>query len=199
MKRNVCKAKGVSRFCYGFCRLDDGDSSARSGMARRACIEYEEVIETCMNAPIQNSSDITAKETSLPSTTAHGLDGDDGDGPNPHTFYDDVTTLADEEEPSSFICKDTGNCTNVTPKLCQIFPQLNESCPATCQTCTCKDETDCSHVTDVLCEAHSYIRDECYKTCGVCEDKGNQKMADKPLQSRECCECDFGGCYEFCC
>ena len=134
------------------------------------------------------------------------------------------------EEPSSFICKDTGNCTNVTPKLCQIFPQLNESCPATCQTCTCKDETDCSYVTDVLCEAHSYIRDECHKTCGVCEDKGllcndlssfnvcnnsdieqlillcisisnsgNQKMTDKPLQSKECCECDFGGCYEFCC
>ena len=48
-EEECCKAKGVSRFCYGFCRLDDDDSSARSGMARRACIEYEEVIETCMN------------------------------------------------------------------------------------------------------------------------------------------------------
>ena len=44
-----CKAKGVSRSCYGLCILNDDHSLARSGTARRACSQYTEVIKTCMN------------------------------------------------------------------------------------------------------------------------------------------------------
>merc|ERR1712198_359745 len=36
---------------------------------------------------------------------------------------DGVNCSVCKEESSSTICKDTGNCTNVIPKHCQIFPE----------------------------------------------------------------------------
>ena len=76
------------------------------------------------------------------------------------------------EKPSSWICEDTNDCTNVTANLCKTFSSIRESCAATCRSCKCEDSKNCTDVTEIICANYPSVREKCHKTCGVCKDPG---------------------------
>merc|ERR1712212_266393 len=96
------------------------------------------------------------------------------------------------ESSSSFVCKDTTNCTTITPELCKRFPPLKDVCAGTCAFCKCEDKVDCMGVSNIACEFHSFIRDKCHKTCGVCQDRDINKCDPNPCVHGKCTDLPDG-------
>ena len=75
-------------------------------------------------------------------------------------------------------CYDAGgkDCAEITPFVCEKFPEIAKECRQSCGLCHCRDTEECEGITLDMCKLNQGLQEKCQKTCSIC----------KPLPGKFC-------------
>ena len=68
-------------------------------------------------------------------------------------------------------CYDAGgrDCVDITPSVCEKFPEMGKRCRQSCGSCHCRDVGECEGITLDMCNLNHGLQKRCQKTCSICK------------------------------
>ena len=68
-------------------------------------------------------------------------------------------------------CYDAGgrDCAEITPLVCEKFPEIAKECRQSCGLCHCRDIEECEGITLDMCKLNQDLQKKCQKTCSICK------------------------------